>query len=102
MWRTLLMAKVIVDYIDLGDGGMAYNYNHYTKEEAIAEYKKDYDRELNDWEPFVTWYRYKTKAEVIADGDWEIINGYEQGYMQVFEECEPNDVGAFKCWVIEN
>ena len=52
--------------------------------------------------PFVTWYRYKTKAEVIADGDWEIINGYEQGYMQVFEECEPNDVGAFKCWVIEN
>lgn len=66
------MAKVIVDYIDLGDGGMAYNYNHYTKEEAIA------------------------------DGDWGIINGYEQGYMQVFEECEPNDVGAFKCWVIEN
>ena len=37
-----------------------------------------------------------------TSGDWEIINGYEQGYMQVFEECEPNDVGAFKCWVIEN
>ena len=33
------MAKVTVDYLDLGNGGMAYNYKHYTKEEAIAEYK---------------------------------------------------------------
>ena len=54
------MAKVTVNYLDLGDGGIAYNYNHYTREEVIAEYKKDYDRELEDWEPFVTWYRYKT------------------------------------------
>ena len=100
MWRTLLMAKVTVDYLDLGNGGMAYNYKHYTKEEAIAEYKKDYDLEFNDWEPFVAWYRYKTKAEVIADSDWEEINGYEQGYMTIFIECEPDDVGAFKCWVI--
>ena len=80
------MAKITVDYLDLGNGGMAY--------------KKDYDRELNDWEPFVTWYRYKTKAEVVADGDWEEIDGYEQGYMTMFVECEPDDVGAFKCWVI--
>ena len=94
------MAKVTVDYLDLGDGGMAYNYNHYTREEAIAEYKKDYDRELKDWEPFVTRYRYKTKQEVIDDGDWEEIMGYEDGSMQLFLECEPNDKGAFKCWVI--
>ena len=52
------MAKVTVDYLDLGNGGMAYNYKHYTKEEAIAEYKKDYDRELNDWKPFVAWLGY--------------------------------------------
>ena len=52
------MAKVTVDYLDLGNGGMAYNYNHYTKEEAIAEYKKDYNRELNDWEPFVAQLGY--------------------------------------------
>ena len=94
------MAKVTVDYLDLGDGGMAYNYNHYTREEAIAEYKKDYDREFDDWEPFVTWYRYKTKQEVIDDGDWEEIMGYEDGSMQLFLECEPDDKGAFKCWVI--
>ena len=55
MWRVLLMAKVTVDYLDLGDGGMAYNYNHYTKEEAIAEYKKDYDREPNDVGAFKCW-----------------------------------------------
>ena len=94
------MAKTTVDYLYLGDGGMAYNYNHYTREEVIAEYKKDYDRELEDWEPFITWYRYKTKQEVIDDGDWEEIMGYEDGSMQLFLECEPNDKGAFKCWVI--
>ena len=94
------MTKVTVDYLDLGDGGMAYNYNHYTREEAIAEYKRDYDRELDDWEPFITWYRYKTKQEVIDDGDWEEIMGYEDGSMQLFLECEPDDKGAFKCWVI--
>ena len=94
------MAKVTVNYLDLGDGGMAYNYNHCTREEVIAEYKKDYDRELEDWEPFVTWYRYKTKQEVIDDGDWEEIIGYEDGSMQLFLECEPDDKGAFKCWVI--
>ena len=38
--------------------------------------------------------------EEIADGDWEEIDGYEQGYMTMFVECEPDDVGAFKCWVI--
>ena len=94
------MAKVTVNYLDLGGGGMAYNYNHCTREEAIAEYKKDYDRELEDWESFVTWYRYKTKQEVINDGDWEEIMGYEDGSMQIFLECEPDDKGAFKCWVI--
>ena len=94
------MAKVTVNHLDLGDGVMAYNYNHYTREEAIAEYKKDYDRELEGWEPFVTWYRYKTKQEVIEDGDWEEIMGYKDGSMQLFLECEPNDKGAFKCWVI--
>lgn len=94
------MAKITVDYLDLGNGGMAYNYNYYTKEEAIAEYKKDYDRKLNDWEPFVSWYRYKTKQEVINDGDWEEIMGYEDGSRQLFLECEPNDKGAFKCWII--
>ena len=94
------MAKVTVDYLDLGDGGMAYNYNHYTREEAIAEYKRDYHRTLDDWEPFVTEYRYKTKQEVIDDGDWEEIMGYEDGSMQLFLECEPDDKGAFKCWVI--
>ena len=94
------MTKVTVNYLDLGDGGIAYNYNHCTREEAIAEYKKDYDRELEDWEPFVTWYRYKTKQEVIEDGDWEEIMGYEDGSMQLFLECEPDDKGAFKCWVI--
>lgn len=52
------MAKVTVDYLNLGDGGMAYNYNHYTREEAIAEYKKDYNRGLDDWEPFVAWLVY--------------------------------------------
>ena len=76
------MAKVTVNYLDLGDGGIAYNYNHYTREEAIADCRKDYDRELDDWEPFVTWYRYKTKQEVIDDGDWEEIMGYENGSMQ--------------------
>ena len=55
------MAKITSDILYLGEGGMAFNYNHYTKEEAIREYKMDYDRELEDWEPFVTWYRYKTK-----------------------------------------
>lgn len=94
------MAKVTVNYLDLGDGGMAYNYNHCTREAAIAEYKSNYDRELEDWEPFVTWYRYKTKQEVIDDGDWEEIMGYEDGSMQLFLECEPDDKGAFKCWVI--
>lgn len=95
------MSKVTADYLNLENGGMAYNYKHYTKEEAITEYRKDYSRELNDWEPFTSWYRYKTKSEVIADGDWEEIDGYEQGYMTVFMECEPNDIGAFKCWVFE-
>lgn len=94
------MAKVIADFLLLGDEGMAFNYNNYTKEAAIAEYKSNYDRELDDWEPFVTWYRYKTKQEVIDDGDWEEIMGYEDGSMQLFLECEPDDKGAFKCWVI--
>lgn len=94
------MAKVTADFLLLGDEGMAFNYNNYTKEEAIAEYKSNYDRELNDWEPFVTWYRYKTKQEVIDGGDWEEIIGYEDGSMQLFLECEPDDKGAFKCWVI--
>lgn len=94
------MAKVTADFLLLGDEGMAFNYNNYTKEEAIAEYKSNYDRELNDWEPFVTWYRYKTKQEVINDGDWEEIMSYEDGSMQIFLECEPDDKGAFKCWVI--
>lgn len=94
------MAKVIADFLLLGDEGMAFNYNNYTKEAAIAEYKSNYDRELDDWEPFVTWYRYKTKQEVINDGDWEEIMGYEDGSMQLFLECEPDDKGAFKCWVI--
>ena len=48
----------------------------------------------------MTWYRYKTKQEVIDDGDWEEIMGYEDGSMQLFLECEPNDKGAFKYWVI--
>ena len=59
------MAKVTADFLLLGDEGMAFDYNNYTKEAAIAEYKSNYDRELDDWEPFVTWYRYKTKQEVI-------------------------------------
>ena len=94
------MVKVTADFLFLGDEGMAFNYNNYTKEAAITEYKSNYDRELEDWEPFVTWYRYKTKQEVIDDGDWEEIIGYEDGSMQLFLECEPNDKGAFKCWVI--
>ena len=94
------MAKVTADFLLLGDEGMAFNYNAYTKEEAIEEYRSNFDRELDDWEPFVTWYRYKTKQEVIDDGDWEEIMGYEDGSMQLFLECEPNDKGAFKCWVI--
>ena len=94
------MAKVTADFLLLGDEGMAFNYNNYTKEAAIAEYKSNYDRELDDWEPFVTGYRYKTKQEVIDDGDWEEIIGYEDGSMQLFLECEPDDKGAFKCWVI--
>ena len=94
------MAKVTADFLLLGDEGMAFDYNNYTKEAAIAEYKSNYDRELEDWEPFVAWYRYKTKQEVIDDGDWEEIMGYEDGSIQLFLECEPNDKGAFKCWVI--
>lgn len=96
------MAKITSDYLYLGEDGigMAFNYSHYTKEEAIKEYKMEHDRELEDWEPFITWYRYKTKQEVIDDGDWEEIMGYEDGSMQLFLECEPNDKGAFKCWVI--
>ena len=94
------MAKVTADFLLLDDEGMAFNYNNYTKKAAIAEYKSNYDRELEDWEPFVTWYRYKTKQEVIDDGDWEEIMGYEDGSMQLFLECEPDDKGAFKCWVI--
>lgn len=94
------MAKVTADFLLLGDEGMAFNYNNYTKEAAIAEYKSNYDHELDDWEPFVTWYRYKTKQEVVNDGDWEEIIGYEDGSIQLFLECEPNDKGAFKCWVI--
>ena len=94
------MAKVTADFLLLDDEGMAFNYNNYTKEAAIAEYKSNYDRELEDWEPFVTWYRYKTKQEVIDDGNWEEIMCDEDGSMQLFLECEPNDKGAFKCWVI--
>ena len=94
------MAKVTADFLLLGDEGMAFNYNNYTKEAAITEYKSNYDRELEDWEPFITWYRYKTKQEVIDDGDWEEIISYEDGSMQLFLECEPDDKGAFKCWVI--
>ena len=52
------MAKITSDILYLGEGGMAFNYNHYTKEEAIAEYKKDYNRGLDDWEPFVAWLGY--------------------------------------------
>ena len=40
------------------------------------------------------------QLEVIDDGGWEEIIGYEDGSMQLFLECEPNDKGAFKCWVI--
>ena len=94
------MAKITADFLLLGDEGMAFNYNAYTKEEAIEEYRSNFDRELEDWEPFTTWYRYKTKQEVIDDGDWEEIMGYEDGSMQLFLECEPDDKGAFKCWVI--
>ena len=90
----------MANFLLLDDEGMAFNYNNYTKEAAIAEYKSNYDRELEDWEPFVTWYRYKTKQEVIDDGNWEEIMGYEDGSMQLFLECELNDKGAFKCWVI--
>ena len=56
------MAKITSDYLYLGEDGigMAFNYNHYTKEEAIKEYKMEHDRELEDWEPFVSWYRYKS------------------------------------------
>ena len=64
------MAKITSDILYLGEGGIAFNYNHYTKE------------------------------EVVNDGDWEEIMGYEDGSMQLFLECEPNDKGAFKCWVI--
>ena len=35
-----------------------------------------------------------------VDLNWEEIMGYEDGSMQLFLECEPNDKGAFKCWVI--
>ena len=42
----------------------------------------------------------KTYKEVIDDGDWEEIMGYEDGSMQLFLECKPDDKGAFKCWVI--
>ena len=94
------MAKVTADFLLLDDEGMAFNYNNYTKEAAIAEYKSNYERELEDWKPFISWYRYKTKEEVISDGDWEEIMGYEDGSMQIFLECEPDDKGAFKCWVI--
>lgn len=94
------MAKVTADFLLLGDEGMAFNYKAYTKEEAIEEYRSNFDRELEYWEPFTTWYRYKTKQEAIDDGDWEEIMGYEDGSMQLFLECEPNDKGAFKCWVI--
>lgn len=94
------MAKVTANYLYVADEGMAFNYNAYTKEKSIEEYRSNFDRELEDWKPFITWYRYKTKQEVIDDGDWEEIMGYEDGSMQLFLECEPNDKGAFKCWVI--
>lgn len=99
------MAKKTFDTIDLEDGCRAYNYRHYTKEECMEEYRKERvyygeDITIKDYYPFITYFRYRTKAEVIADGDWEYINGYEDGSLTLFEECEPNDVGAFKCWIM--
>lgn len=99
------MAKRTVDYIELSQYGRAYNYNNYTKEECIKEYLKEFNYyeekvDIKDYEPFISYFRYITKAEIISRGDWEEIIGYEQGYLTMFEECNPNDRGAFKCWVI--
>lgn len=99
------MAKITADYLELSQYGRAYNYKHYTKEECVREYLSEFqyygeEVSIEDYEPFVSYFRYITKAEIVANGDWEEIIGYEEGYMTKFEECEPNDKGAFKCWVI--
>lgn len=97
------MAKVTTSYILLDEYGRAYNYKLYTREECIREYEaefEDEDIEIHDYEPYVSYFRYLTKEEIRAEGDWEYISGYEDGSLQMFEECEPDDKGAFKCWVI--
>ena len=95
--------KKIFSSIMIGDGdsAMAFSCSKYTKERAINEFKLTCPGvEIKDYEPFITYYRYITKDEVLNDGDWEIIMGYDDGSMSLFEECEPTDRGAFKCWVI--
>lgn len=100
------MKKIFSEIILTDDWGgsktaMAFNCKKYSKEEAIKEFKLNFpDFEIEDYWPFVTYYRYMTKQEVINEGDWEYIAGYEDGSMSLFVECEPNDKGAFKCWVI--
>lgn len=99
--KKIFSAIILSD--DWGDPkeAMAFNYKQYSKEQCIDEFRLEFpDTIIQDYEPFITYYRYITKVEIIADGDWEFISGYEDGSLSMYEKCEPNDKGAFKCWVI--
>ena len=95
------MAKRTFDSIYLEGESKAYNYSHYKRKEAIADFILDFGGEVNEEQIFVSYFRYLTKEEIKEDGDWENIAGYEDGSMTLYEECYPDERGAFKCWVIE-
>lgn len=92
------MAKVTTDILYNDNGGMAFNCRNFTKQQAIKEYELDFPDKLQDYEPWVSYFRYKTKQEILDEGDTEEIVLYTEG-CQLFLECEPDDVGAFKCWM---
>lgn len=95
------MAKKTFFDILVGKRSKAYNAAKYTVEEAIEDYEREFGVHPEEDYIFYTYYRYITKEEIIASGDYEEINGYEDGSMTLFEECFETDKGAFKCLVIE-
>lgn len=94
------MAKKTFCDIIIGDKEKAYNCSKYTKKQALEDYEREYGFIPVEDYIYYTYFRYKTKEEVIADGDWEEIAGYEDGSMQLYEECFKDDKGAFKCMVV--
>ena len=96
------MAKKTFSDIFVGEKSKAYNCSKYTKAAAMEDYRREVGEFPDEDYVFVSYYRYITKQEVIDNGDFEEISGYEDGSMELFEECFENAKGAFKCWVIEN